>query len=125
MGGTQADILRGTGGTDLICGLGGNDTIAGGRGSDRLFGEDGNDRILARDGRFDVVGCGRGRDAVVADRIDLVGRDCGVSRRRRTQALAPRIQAGAYLRVIARHAARRCRAYVASVPRTVPIPSKQ
>ena len=46
------------------------------RSSDRLFGEDGNDRFYARDGEFDVVGCGAGRDSVVADRGDLVGRDC-------------------------------------------------
>jgi Ca2+-binding RTX toxin-like protein len=63
-------------------GLGGNDEITGGAGRDRLFGEDGADRILAQDGEFDVVGCGAGRDSVVADSSDLVGLDCErVSRR--------------------------------------------
>jgi hypothetical protein len=41
-----------------------------------LYGGDGNDVIRARDGSFDVVGCGPGRDAVIADRVDLVGVDC-------------------------------------------------
>ena len=34
----------------------------------------GDDRIDARDGDYDVIGCGAGRDAVVGDRGDLVGR---------------------------------------------------
>ena len=37
---------------------------------------EGNDRIVARDGRYDVIGCGPGRDSVLADRGDLVGSDC-------------------------------------------------
>jgi Tol biopolymer transport system component len=81
-GGRGADRLRGGRTSDLVCGLLGNDSISGGGGSDRLFGEDGDDLFLARDGEFDVVGCGLGRDRVVADRPDLVGRDCEqVSRR--------------------------------------------
>jgi hypothetical protein len=35
-----------------------------------------NDEFFARDRKFDVAGCGAGRDAVVADESDLVGRDC-------------------------------------------------
>jgi dipeptidyl aminopeptidase/acylaminoacyl peptidase len=81
-GSTGADRLAGTARVDLICGLAGNDTLTGGAGRDRLFGEDGNDRFIARDGEFDVVGCGAGRDSVVADRGDLVGRDCEHVRRR-------------------------------------------
>jgi Tol biopolymer transport system component len=61
---------------DLICGRDGNDTIIGGRGRDLLFGGPGADRIVARDEAFDVVGCGAGRDTVVADDDDLVGVDC-------------------------------------------------
>jgi hypothetical protein len=34
-----------------------------------------NDEFFARDREFDVAGCGAGRDAVVADETDLVGRD--------------------------------------------------
>lgn len=75
-GGPRGERLRGSASSDLVCGLGGNDTITGEAGSDRLFGEDGNDRFFSDDGEFDVVGCGAGRDTVVADRLDLVGRDC-------------------------------------------------
>jgi RTX calcium-binding nonapeptide repeat (4 copies)/WD40-like Beta Propeller Repeat len=75
-GGRGGDRLRGSDRADLVCGLGGDDTITGGAGRDRLFGEDGNDRFFARDGEFDVVGCGSGRDTVVADQGDLAGRDC-------------------------------------------------
>jgi hypothetical protein len=81
-GSKQADRLAGTVGVDLLCGLAGNDVITGGAGRDRLFGEDGADRIFAHDGEFDVVGCGKGHDSVVADRSDLVGRDCERVKRR-------------------------------------------
>jgi Tol biopolymer transport system component len=70
------DRLAGGSGAELLCGLGGDDRIRGGRGRDRLFGGDGDDRIVSRDGAFDVVGCGPGRDTVLADRRDLVGEDC-------------------------------------------------
>jgi Tol biopolymer transport system component len=73
--------LTGTGDDDRVCGLGSDDTITGLGGEDRLFGENGNDRFFARDGEFDVIGCGAGRDTVVADRRDLVGRDCEHVRR--------------------------------------------
>jgi Ca2+-binding RTX toxin-like protein len=76
LGGPGRDALAGTSGRDLLCGLGGDDRISGGNGRDRLFGEDGNDRFFARDDEFDVVGCGSGRDVVVADRSDLVAVDC-------------------------------------------------
>ncbi len=75
-GSTRPDRMRGTRRADLVCGLGGADVLSGGAGSDRIFGGDGDDRISARDGAFDVVGCGPGRDSVVADRRDLVGADC-------------------------------------------------
>ena len=75
-GGPRGDRLRGGPGADLVCGLGGGDSITGGGGKDRLFGEDGRDHFFARDDEFDVIGCGAGRDAVVADAIDLVGSDC-------------------------------------------------
>jgi hypothetical protein len=90
----EADRLRGTPGRDRICGapgndmihaLGGDDVIDGGAGADVIFpgpgrdvvrGGPGNDTIHAADGERDVISCGPGRDRVVADRIDLVGRDC-------------------------------------------------
>jgi Tol biopolymer transport system component len=81
-GSRRSDLLRGTARADLVCGLEGDDLISGGPGRDKLFGEQGDDRILAVDRSFDVVGCGPGRDLVIADRRDLVGRDCErVSRR--------------------------------------------
>lgn len=81
-GGPRADRLQGSDRADLVCGLGGKDAITGGAGRDRLFGEDGADRFFAQDGEFDVVGCGAGRDRVIADTSDLVGVDCErVSRR--------------------------------------------
>jgi Tol biopolymer transport system component len=70
------DLLRGTSRADLVCGMQGDDRILAGPGRDRLYGEQGDDLILALDGSFDVVGCGPGHDSVVADRRDLVGRDC-------------------------------------------------
>ena len=76
------DRLRGTLADDRLCGFGGGDTIRGGTGRDGLYGGDGNDVLRARDGSFDVVGCGPGRDVVVADRVDLVGLDCERIRRR-------------------------------------------
>jgi dipeptidyl aminopeptidase/acylaminoacyl peptidase len=72
----RSDRVTGTPRNDLLCGLSGADIITGGAGRDRLFGQAGNDLIGAADGGFDVVGCGLGRDRVVADRIDLVGVDC-------------------------------------------------
>jgi Tol biopolymer transport system component len=81
LGNHKPNRLRGTGGNDRICGLSADDTITGLGGEDRLFGEEGDDRFFARDGQFDVIGCGAGRDTVVADRGDLVGRDCEHVRR--------------------------------------------
>jgi TolB protein len=75
-GTARGDRLVGGAGRDLLCGLAGDDVLHGGGGSDRLFGAEGDDSIDARDGAFDVVGCGPGRDAVRADRRDLVGADC-------------------------------------------------
>jgi hypothetical protein len=50
--------------------------LDGGGGADVIDGQAGDDAIGSRDGAFDVVRCGGGTDAVVADRIDLVNRDC-------------------------------------------------
>ena len=76
-----ADVLRGLGGPDRLFGLGGADRLTGGPGNDTLSGGDGNDTISARDGARDTISCGRGRDVVVADRLDLVARDCEIVRR--------------------------------------------
>jgi dipeptidyl aminopeptidase/acylaminoacyl peptidase len=75
-GTSGADRIRPRPTADLVCGFRGRDRIDGGPGQDRLFGGDGGDRILAGDREFDIVGCGSGRDTVLADRRDLVGFDC-------------------------------------------------
>jgi TolB protein len=77
-----ADTLRGTGLDDRLCGFGGNDMINGGAGVDGLYGGDGNDTLRSRDRSFDIVGCGPGRDDVLADLRDHVGVDCERVRRR-------------------------------------------
>jgi dienelactone hydrolase len=79
------DAIRGRGGNDRLRGLGGDDCIYGGAGNDRLAGDDGKDvlrggagadRIRAKDGAADRVKCGPGRDRVIADRRDKLGRGC-------------------------------------------------
>ena len=75
-GSERADTIRGGSGADLLCGRGGPDILTGGGGKDRIFGQGGNDRIKTQDGVFDVIGCGAGRDTVLADENDLVGFDC-------------------------------------------------
>jgi Tol biopolymer transport system component len=70
------DRLAGTLVDDRLCGFAGEDTIVGGSGRDGLYGGGDDDTLRSRDGSFDVVGCGPGRDTVVADRVDLVGIDC-------------------------------------------------
>jgi Ca2+-binding RTX toxin-like protein len=77
------DSLDGGPGIDVIDGGSGNDTLTGGSGRDKLMGGSGNDVINARDHTADVIKCGGGRDKVVADKTDVVARDCEkVSRRK-------------------------------------------
>ena len=76
------DRISGNSGNDRLTGNSGNDRLSGGAGADRLSGGSGNDRLSGRDGRRDAISCGRGRDSVVADRVDRVSRDCEVVRRR-------------------------------------------
>lgn len=76
VGTLRADRLFGLAGNDTLLGLGGNDLLDGGPGRDVLSGGPGNDTIHARDGARDRIGCGSGRDTVVADRVDVVARDC-------------------------------------------------
>ncbi|MDX6720006.1 MAG: hypothetical protein QOJ63_2260 [Solirubrobacteraceae bacterium] len=90
-GETGNDRLSGDTGLDRLDGGAGNDTLLGGAGPDRLTDRRGidrfsggaaNDRIDARDlmpvdrrGR-DRISCGPGVDSVLADRRDIVARDC-------------------------------------------------
>jgi uncharacterized repeat protein (TIGR01451 family) len=91
VGTARGDVICGAGGNDTISGLrgndvlrgdAGNDRIVGGAGSDKVTGGPGNDAISVRDGIRDVVSCGPGLDAVIADRRDSFGRDCEAVARR-------------------------------------------
>jgi hypothetical protein len=90
-GTARDDTLRGLGGNDVLRGLGGNDRLFGGSGADLLVGGPGHDTLVggngsdlieARDGERDKVDCGPGHDTVVADKADVVKKNCeNVSRR--------------------------------------------
>jgi hypothetical protein len=90
-GSARRDIIRGFAGNDELLGLGGDDRLFGGAGNDRLVGGAGrdlldaglgSDTIVANDKAKDTIRCGPGRDSVVADRADIVARDCETVRRR-------------------------------------------
>ncbi|MCW2973072.1 MAG: calcium-binding protein [Thermoleophilia bacterium] len=76
VGGAGNDKLLGGSGNDVISGGPGNDAINGGAGKDKVSGGAGNDKIVANDKTVDVVACGPGKDAVVADKGDKVAKDC-------------------------------------------------
>jgi len=77
-----ADRIDGLAGNDLIRSGNGDDTVTGGRGRDTIDAAGGRDVIIVRDGERDVVQCGSELDTVLADRKDVVARDCErVSRR--------------------------------------------
>ena len=75
------DSVIGGRGNDVLLGGAGNDRISGGPGSDLIAGGGGRDVIRVRDGVVDRVGCGPGRDRVIADPQDDVGGDCEVVQR--------------------------------------------
>jgi hypothetical protein len=66
---------------DLLLGGGGNDKVKGDFGVDLVKSGRGNDRVRVRDGVADRVICGKGRDVVLADRLDKLK---GCERVRRT-----------------------------------------
>jgi Ca2+-binding RTX toxin-like protein len=72
----SGDAIRGRGGDDRLRGLNGDDCLYGETGDDRLAGDAGADRLNARDGAVDRVKCGPGRDRVIADRRNELGRGC-------------------------------------------------
>jgi Tol biopolymer transport system component len=94
LGADRSDTLVGTPRADVICGNGGADRLLGRAGADELLAGAGSDTVvpglgrdvvnagggadfaLARDGAQDNITCGSGRDFVVSDRRDTVGRDC-------------------------------------------------
>jgi Ca2+-binding RTX toxin-like protein len=77
------DVLVGRAGNDLLRGGAGDDRLTGGTGRDVILGGRGSDRVESRDRFRDRIACGSGRDSVVADRRDLVARDCERVARRR------------------------------------------
>ena len=81
LGGPGNDRLDGGPGADIAFGGSGNDRIAGGTGADLIIGGSGKDTISARDRTRDYISCGSGRDKVVADKRDVVARDCESVRR--------------------------------------------
>jgi hypothetical protein len=101
LGGPGKDIVFGSNGGDKnLLGGSGNDVVDGARGSDNVLGERGNDLLVdgptrefsvdnvlggaGNDVFFvdnvpaakDIVTCGGGFDRVLADRKDVVARDC-------------------------------------------------
>jgi hypothetical protein len=70
------DTLLGGIGLDRLLGAAGNDRLVGGSGRDWLLGGVGDDRVEARDGEQDTVDYGAGRDTVIADKRDLVMKNC-------------------------------------------------
>jgi Ca2+-binding RTX toxin-like protein len=90
-GGNGRDNLKGGAGNDTLSGGNGMDKLQGGKGADKLTGGPGkntysggtgNDKIRARNKRVDTIACGKGVDAVTADRRDKVGKDCENVKRR-------------------------------------------
>ena len=75
--------IDGTRFPDRICGRRGADEIDPLAGKDFVFAGAGPDRIYARDVNGDVIRCGPGKDVVLADRKDVVARDCELVRRGR------------------------------------------
>ena len=80
-GGAGSDRIAGGSSGDRIAGDAGSDRINGNSGSDSIKGNSGSDRITSRDNSRDRVNCGLGRDSVVADRKDVVSRNCERVRR--------------------------------------------
>jgi Ca2+-binding RTX toxin-like protein len=82
IGSPVGDHITGDGNAQAIFGGDGDDVIDGGGGPDIIAGQAGDDMLTSRDHMMDAVGCDGGIDTVVADRVDLVSRDCEeISRR--------------------------------------------
>lgn len=81
-GGPGRNQLKGGADRDTLRGGDEGDRLDGGGGPDRVIGGAGGDRVLARDKARDRIDCGKGRDTVVADRKDRVGRSCERVKRR-------------------------------------------
>jgi Ca2+-binding RTX toxin-like protein len=76
-GGPGRDRVLAGLGKDRLFGGPGGDKISGRGGGDRISGGGGNDRIYADfRGNRDRIKCGKGHDVVMADRYDVISRDC-------------------------------------------------
>jgi arylsulfatase A-like enzyme len=76
----RGGVLVGTRRYDIVCGRAGPDRIRPLGGRDWIYARRGNDVVFARDGLRDHIDCGRGRDRVEADAVDVVA-SCEVVRR--------------------------------------------
>jgi hypothetical protein len=75
--GSGNDIVNTHGNDDVLVGGPGVDFLYPGNGEDRIDAGRGRDWVVTRaDGRVDVIRCGAGLDAVYAESIDRVARDC-------------------------------------------------
>jgi hypothetical protein len=81
--GSGDDVVRGGRGNDVIVTGSGADKVWGGKDSDRIRTLAGNDWINVYDHARDSVSCGKGRDWVMADRMDRVARNCETVKRKR------------------------------------------
>jgi Ca2+-binding RTX toxin-like protein len=71
------DIVHTHGNDDLLVGGTGVDFLYPGNGEDRVSAGPGRDWVVTRaDGRVDLIRCGAGLDAVYAESIDRIARDC-------------------------------------------------
>jgi hypothetical protein len=85
------DYVEAGAGNDIVFTHGNDDVIKGGPGRDHLYPGNGEDRaeggrgrdwiVVAGDRRVDRVRCGPGKDAVIADAVDRIARDCETVRR--------------------------------------------
>ena len=75
-----ASTIIGTARGETIPGTSGADRLYGRQGSDRLYGLGGADYLNGGPG-VDRFSCGAGRDSVVAERNELVAKDCEVVKR--------------------------------------------
>jgi hypothetical protein len=72
--GTGVDIAFGGNGDDHMFARARADVPV--PGADTIFSGEGDDVVFVRDGEADVVGCGGGRDLVIADAQDVVRDAC-------------------------------------------------
>ena len=83
IGGSGRDSIRAEAGDDRVFGGSGDDTIDAGVGRSRISAGPGDDKVKAVNLKRNRIRCGGGHDAVWANTVDIVARDCEVVRRTR------------------------------------------